>query len=540
MQMSISSQGTRSPNSVMPTHMMHGTQNSDMHGHMLYDSGSANMQYSNSQQDFTTIGSHESSSPPFLHDSSSTHDLPNLQRHPKSGSQMQKGSSQAPNNSRHSTWNHSLISRINKNATGPSIQNHMSNPIMYNGNQMPSNHRMTTAVSNGQMASNYGNGSNSSSSSKHTPKHHSHHSHHAASASATTQNQNGLQEDRRTRRPFKPSTVWDHFLRLSDGNVQCVHCAKVLKRKDSSTKTMWGHLRAIHYKGRDWTALQQAAAANRQSGGRKTPAVETNNYDATLDDVNLTGTAQSWLEEQLGISSSPSAEENQSFNGKDDKHELSEDNANSENSLKRPSSSSPETGTPTQPYVKRNRSVGYFCSTTPHDGYSSGSNSLSKLSSSSNGLSAVRAALAQQQRSTEENGEESNECSEAADIASAISSVLLNNHHHNSFSFNGDGSTFSLMDVKSVAMLMSVAADLDCTFSFHCRDGQPQFCLEPNFSAADKIRGPELVLFDLENEIRITERNDGMEVDCEMWKKTDWTQFTWAIRGKCQKALTKQ
>ena len=39
---------------------------------------------------------------------------------------------------------------------------------------------------------------------------------------------------------------------------------------------------------------------------------------------------------------------------------------------------------------------------------------------------------------------------------------------------------------------------------------------------------------------RVTERVNGTATDAEMWTKTDFNQFHWAIRGKCQKLLVKQ
>ncbi|KHJ83572.1 hypothetical protein OESDEN_16728 [Oesophagostomum dentatum] len=40
-------------------------------------------------------------------------------------------------------------------------------------------------------------------------------------------------------------------------------------------------------------------------------------------------------------------------------------------------------------------------------------------------------------------------------------------------------------------------------------------------------------------EIRVIERVNGTPTDTEMWTKTDFNQFHWAIRGKCQKVLVK-
>uniref|UniRef100_A0A9J2P4J6 BED-type domain-containing protein n=1 Tax=Ascaris lumbricoides TaxID=6252 RepID=A0A9J2P4J6_ASCLU len=384
-------------------------------------------------------------------------------------------------------------------------------------------------------------------------------------------NVNGLHHGsgdlRRSRRPFKPSTVWDHFLKLSDGNVQCVHCAKILKRKDSSTKTMWGHLRAIHFKGRDWTALQQQAQA------ANNPASDpyANMDESLLTDTSI-GSTQSWLEEQLGISSSPSHDENQlDTRGDSCNIEFSDLEPQEGGGVKRHSdvSATTDSGTSTQSDVKRNRPTGY----SPGAHYANDVFVNTVKQGATNGLTAVRAALSQQQKSAddkktmnflamiprssevinitagfsgeedgtanstecnstiEENGEECS--SEGTSRSAGVAASGMN---------SGDkmASTFSLMDGDCVVTLMRVAAELGCTFLFHCRDGQSHFCFEANEIAAERLRGPELSLVDIGNEVRVTEWNAGVELESEMWKKTDWTQFTWAIRGKCQKVLLKR
>ena len=43
------------------------------------------------------------------------------------------------------------------------------------------------------------------------------------------------------------SEVWNHFYMAPNGlSVNCNHCGKFMKRSDSSTKSMWGHLKAFH------------------------------------------------------------------------------------------------------------------------------------------------------------------------------------------------------------------------------------------------------------------------------------------------------
>uniref|UniRef100_A0A915DN37 BED-type domain-containing protein n=1 Tax=Ditylenchus dipsaci TaxID=166011 RepID=A0A915DN37_9BILA len=43
------------------------------------------------------------------------------------------------------------------------------------------------------------------------------------------------------------SEVWNHFKLAANGlSVTCHHCGKFMKRSDSSTKSMWGHLNSFH------------------------------------------------------------------------------------------------------------------------------------------------------------------------------------------------------------------------------------------------------------------------------------------------------
>ncbi|ETN68243.1 hypothetical protein NECAME_15935 [Necator americanus] len=102
------------------------------------------------------------------------------------------------------------------------------------------------------------------------------------------------------------------------------------------------------------------------------------------------------------------------------------------------------------------------------------------------------------------------------------------------------GSAFSLNDGQCVSMLMKMALDLDLTLSYHKRRGDIELCFESNRTAEKSGgRGKVLCLSDMGREIRVIERVNGTPTDTEMWTKTDFNQFHWAIRGKCQKVLVK-
>lgn len=48
--------------------------------------------------------------------------------------------------------------------------------------------------------------------------------------------------------PEKMSEIWKHFTLAVPGTLRaaCQYCGKIMMRKDSSTKSMWGHLNAFH------------------------------------------------------------------------------------------------------------------------------------------------------------------------------------------------------------------------------------------------------------------------------------------------------
>ncbi|VDM92019.1 unnamed protein product [Litomosoides sigmodontis] len=376
---------------------------------------------------------------------------------------------------------------------------------------------------------------------------------------------------KRKSQKFKPSSVWEHFVRLSDGNVRCVHCAKVLKRKDSSTKTMWGHLRAIHFKGQDWTVLQQRALRDRnrqQTSGMDVPS--------SLDELNPSGiiTTQNWLEQRVGIlcdkpqeaqtasetiaqmddsSTDSFAQSNRSslvvsngccttnlnnhctYNGSGGLNAtfLQVSDRNTEEKSRNFLSSIPHTS------EVINITAGYSESTDNHcltlngrleengnGGYSNADISAAALNVSNSLISSVQ-----------------NHLNAADQSVSSINPALL--HIFDSF---------SIFDSDSMATFMRAATDLDCTLSFHCRNNQPHLSFESNHTAANKLKycfamirigaiskdrkGVEVSLSELDDEVLIVVQSDGRELDRESWKKTDKAQFMWAIRGKCQKVLT--
>ncbi|ULU00384.1 hypothetical protein L3Y34_001104 [Caenorhabditis briggsae] len=103
-----------------------------------------------------------------------------------------------------------------------------------------------------------------------------------------------------------------------------------------------------------------------------------------------------------------------------------------------------------------------------------------------------------------------------------------------------DPSSFSLSEGHCAAQLMSMALDLEMTMSYHKRRLDIELCFESNKTVDGKQGVRKVIcLTDLGKEIRITERINGAVKDTELWVKTDFNQFHWAIRGKCQKCFNK-
>ncbi|KJH43094.1 BED zinc finger [Dictyocaulus viviparus] len=314
----------------------------------------------------------------------------------------------------------------------------------------------------------------------------------------------------------KSSEIWDHYRLLNENqNVECVYCWKVLKRGDSSTKSMWGHMTAFH----------QDILDDKQSRKRlRVMAVEPleRKKFTTADAVD----------------------------------------------------------TPTQPYVKRARAGANSQTVPPSDSVALAFQQLQSASQLNNtfnflenlpkyseviNISAGYPMDDDEQENVHEEiqagssggslvGDGASPLREDAATSGGSPSVTSTNHLSafmnmatNPLMWNAmlvntstHGSAFSLNDGQCVSMLMKMALDLDLTLSYHKRRGDIELCFESNRTAEKSGgRGKVLCLSDMGREIRVIERVNGTPTDTEMWTKTDFNQFHWAIRGKCQKVLVK-
>uniref|UniRef100_A0A158P5S6 BED-type domain-containing protein n=1 Tax=Angiostrongylus cantonensis TaxID=6313 RepID=A0A158P5S6_ANGCA len=76
-------------------------------------------------------------------------------------------------------------------------------------------------------------------------------------------------------------------------------------------------------------------------------------------------------------------------------------------------------------------------------------------------------------------------------------------------------------------LLLPIATDSDLTFTFNSRRCG-EYCFESN-----RKNGRMVVFGDAGSEIRVAQKIGDEEVSVETWRKSDWSQFCWAVRGTC-------
>ncbi|CAB3398898.1 unnamed protein product [Caenorhabditis bovis] len=131
-------------------------------------------------------------------------------------------------------------------------------------------------------------------------------------------------------------------------------------------------------------------------------------------------------------------------------------------------------------------------------------------------------------------GTNSNE-NETISLADSVFLNKLNNIYNNteedSSSSSVSGITtnadFNLTDGSSIAALLQIATDSDLIFTFNSRK-IGEYCFESNVKNSKMV-----TLIDCGNEIRVAQLENDDEIRVEMWRKSDWQQFTWAVRGTC-------
>uniref|UniRef100_A0A8R1DYB4 BED-type domain-containing protein n=1 Tax=Caenorhabditis japonica TaxID=281687 RepID=A0A8R1DYB4_CAEJA len=116
---------------------------------------------------------------------------------------------------------------------------------------------------------------------------------------------------------------------------------------------------------------------------------------------------------------------------------------------------------------------------------------------------------------------------------SKLNSTYQNCKEENSSSSSVSGtstsnsSDFHLSDGSSIATLLQIATDSDLIFTFNARK-LGEYCFENN-----KTNNKMVTLTDCGSEIRVSQLENEEEIRVENWRKSDWQQFTWAVRGTC-------
>ncbi|CAI5451055.1 unnamed protein product [Caenorhabditis angaria] len=95
------------------------------------------------------------------------------------------------------------------------------------------------------------------------------------------------------------------------------------------------------------------------------------------------------------------------------------------------------------------------------------------------------------------------------------------------------GTDFHLSDGSSIATLLQIASDSELNFNVRKLG-------EYSFEARNDKTNKMITLSDCGNEIRVSHVENDEETRIEMWRKSDWQQFTWAVRGTCLHYLKQQ
>ncbi|KAF1761964.1 hypothetical protein GCK72_010224 [Caenorhabditis remanei] len=378
----------------------------------------------------------------------------------------------------------------------------------------------------------------------------------------------------------KTSEIWEHYKCLNEKqNVECIYCWKVLKRNDSSTKSMWGHMNAYHQDilrdgttrkkvkrpagsgGMDFDETPTQPYVKRVRGGGNSssnpashglPSMVKMDQKPMLDSMAFLQQLQqsgSLTEADFSsfangsslnfLDSLPKSSEVININsGFVKKEELEDD---TENHVEAASSSSSD-----EP-IRKSESPDVYGSpnTSSNDQNDQLAAFVSSLSNTNPMMFAMLNAAGAGNSSSPQFQSTPKIPTPSTVNGSTRSGSPPSTHDTSNGSMSPsklekDPSSFSLSEGHCAAQLMSMALDLEMTMSYHKRRSDIELCFESN-RTVEELEGCRKVicLTDLGKEIRITERVNGAVKDTELWVKTDFNQFHWAIRGKCQKCFNK-
>uniref|UniRef100_A0AC35TW64 BED-type domain-containing protein n=1 Tax=Rhabditophanes sp. KR3021 TaxID=114890 RepID=A0AC35TW64_9BILA len=99
--------------------------------------------------------------------------------------------------------------------------------------------------------------------------------------------------------------------------------------------------------------------------------------------------------------------------------------------------------------------------------------------------------------------------------------------------------TFSLIDGYCLSSLLTMSKDLNAIFSYSS-DKNSEDLSTDEFMFTSKLENKKsIILRDFPDEIKIFEKCGDTMTASDSWRKTDWSQMQWALRGKVQSTLFK-
>jgi hypothetical protein len=91
---------------------------------------------------------------------------------------------------------------------------------------------------------------------------------------------------------------------------------------------------------------------------------------------------------------------------------------------------------------------------------------------------------------------------------------------------------YYLWDNQNKVRLAQIAVDLKMSATFNARKSG-EIC----FTAGSDGLQKSVTVTDTGATVSVSQKFDGQQMEMEVWKKADFTQFVWALKAKCLNAL---
>uniref|UniRef100_A0A0N4Z926 BED-type domain-containing protein n=1 Tax=Parastrongyloides trichosuri TaxID=131310 RepID=A0A0N4Z926_PARTI len=98
-------------------------------------------------------------------------------------------------------------------------------------------------------------------------------------------------------------------------------------------------------------------------------------------------------------------------------------------------------------------------------------------------------------------------------------------------------SSFALADENCFQNLLSIAKDMNISMTYSFNNQHEFTFTKKDLNNKPDFNGKSIILKDYPCEIKMYERNQNDVTECEAFKKADWPQMHWALRGKIQNLL---